>query len=100
MATKAQLEAELATLKAQLAQPTPAPDPTPETNDDAADETTADDKHGFVTLLKEHGIDPDDIEALWTKFSAELKDLPEQKPLVTAVAAFGLGFALGRMSKS
>ncbi|MBO9449753.1 hypothetical protein J7426_05765 [Tropicibacter sp. R16_0] len=97
MATKAQLEAELAALKSQLAAsnakpaPEPEPDPEPEQNDEQS---------AFTALLKEHGVDTHDIDALWAQFSSELSDLPEKKPLLTAVAAFGLGFALGRMSKS
>ncbi|WP_164659043.1 hypothetical protein [Tropicibacter sp. Alg240-R139] len=93
MATKAQLEAELATLKSQLAASKPEPVPEPEP-DDTEEHST------FSALLKEHGVDTRDIDALWAQFSTELSDLPEKKPLLTAVAAFGLGFALGRMSKS
>ncbi|SLN41930.1 hypothetical protein TRL7639_02150 [Falsiruegeria litorea R37] len=99
MATKAQLEAELAVLKSQLAatdaKPVPKPDPEPDAEPEQPHEQSA-----FANLLKEHGVDSQDIDALWTQFSSELSDLPEKKPLLTAVAAFGLGFALGRMSKS
>ncbi|SPJ28868.1 hypothetical protein [Falsiruegeria mediterranea] len=99
MATKAQLEAELAELKSQLAasdaKPAPKPAPEPESEPEHGDEQSA-----FAALLKEHGVDTQDIDALWAQFSSELSDLPEKKPLLTAVAAFGLGFALGRMSKS
>jgi len=95
MATKAQLEAELANLKAQMAQTRPEPEPRSE-----PEEPPVTDAQGaFSALLEDHGIDTSDIDALWRQFSDELKDLPEQKPLVTAVAAFGLGFALGRLSK-
>ena len=95
MATKAQLEAELATLKAQLATERPQPEPEPK-----PEPTVSDEQNAFAALLKDHGVDTKDIEALWAQFSTELSYLPEQKPLLTAVAAFGLGFALGRMSKS
>ena len=97
MATKAQLEAELAALKAQLADAAAKPEPEPEPE---AEPTQSDEQNAFAALLRDHGVDTKDIEALWAQFSTELSDMPEQKPLLTAVAAFGLGFALGRMSKS
>lgn len=95
MATKAQLEAELAALKSQLAKAEPTPEPEPVTEPEQADGQSS-----FSALLREHGVSTEDIDALWKQFSAELSDMPEKKPLVTAVAAFGLGFALGRLSKS
>lgn len=92
MATKAELQEELAQLKAQMAQ-RDAPD-------DVAQAKQADDAtSGWGEMLRSHGLDAADTEALMTKLSEELGDLPRNKPLITAIAAFGVGFVLGRMSK-
>lgn len=96
MATKAQLEAELAELKAKAAEETPTPPEQPNQDPDEPDEA----RSALDEMLSAHGLDAKEIEALWTQFSTELGDLPQQKPLLTAIAAFGLGFVLGRMSKS
>ena len=93
MATKAEIEAELADLKAKMAEAEPAatrPGGTPEPDEPAT---------AWADLLKSQGIDPGDLETLWQQLSEELGDLPQNKPLLTAIGAFGLGFALGRMSK-
>lgn len=97
MATKAQLEAELATLKQQLEDRETVHE-TPAKADVEPD--NPDEQSAFSGLLKEHGFEGHEIDALWEQFSTELGDFPEKKPLLTAVAAFGLGFVLGRMSKS
>lgn len=92
MATKAQLEAELTELKAKLSR----------TEEPAEPEVSTDaDNHraSFDKMLSGYGVDSSDLDALWTQFSKELGDFPTQKPLMTAIAAFGLGFALGRITK-
>ncbi|WP_146345303.1 hypothetical protein [Falsiphaeobacter marinintestinus] len=88
MPTKAELEDELKALK----------------EDRARDQKDQDDqdppeKQTLADMLSSHGVDKDQIDALWSQFSEELGHLPERKPLMTVVAAFGLGFIIGRMSK-
>jgi hypothetical protein len=50
-------------------------------------------------LLKEHGVDADELKGLAESFLAELKDLSAKKPLLTATGAFLLGFLAGRASR-
>lgn len=95
MPTKAQLEEEIRDLRQQLQAPA-APQ---ERSGPPADEEDTD-RSEFAKLLEAQGIDTAQIEALWAQFSEELGDLPQNKPLLTAIAAFGLGFTLGRLSKS
>lgn len=103
MATKAELTAELADLRAQMAARDktgaddtgqPAPGATPDAGPDEAPSTG-----DWADMLKSQGLDPTDAQALLAQLSDELGELPQNKPLLTAIAAFGLGFALGRMSK-
>lgn len=53
----------------------------------------------WARLLAAHGLDSDESASLLEHLTRELGDLPHNKPLFTAAAAFGLGFVLGRMSK-
>jgi hypothetical protein len=50
-------------------------------------------------LLAAHGLSGEDTSKLLEQLTKELGDLPHNKPMLTAAAAFGLGFVLGRMSK-
>lgn len=50
-------------------------------------------------VLGEHGLAVEDLKGFWDQISAELKDLPAKKPLVTALGAFLIGFMAGRMSR-
>lgn len=50
-------------------------------------------------LLKEHGVDADELKGLAESFLAELRDLSIKKPLLTATGAFLLGFLAGRASR-
>lgn len=88
MATKAELEAELAELRKQIAQR------------DAPDEGA---ENSAPTMLSDymssHGFDAKDIAELWEQLSKELGHLPQNKPLLTALGVFALGVMLGRMSK-
>lgn len=98
MATKAQLMAELDLLKQQMASRDDTAPPAPETSKTDAD-TDNDPKSYLSTLLAAQGIDEGEIDALWSQLTGELGDLTREKPMLTAVAAFGIGFVLGRMSK-
>ncbi|GGH24070.1 hypothetical protein SAMN05444007_103449 [Cribrihabitans marinus] len=93
MPTKAELEKEISQLKAKATEKVPDPRKIEVPDKDEL-------KDGFRNLLEAQGIQPDEIEALWSDFRQQIADVPRDKPLMTAIAAFGLGFVLGRMSKS
>ena len=105
MATKAELETELAALRAEVE--TLAKDrssaPRSESERDVGDDheggTPPDHVAALHKLLRECGIDHDEIESLWKQFSSELEDLQQHKPVFLALGAFALGFVLGRSSK-
>ena len=99
MATKAELAAELDVLRAKLAA-RDAPD-APDTDQPAPEKTSDPDPQtgDWAEMLWAQGLDPTDTQALLSQLSDELGTLPSNKPLITAIAAFGVGFVLGRMSK-
>ncbi|MEM6576906.1 MAG: hypothetical protein AAF678_00310 [Pseudomonadota bacterium] len=117
MATRAEMEAELKMLRAKMAEseidrenappPTP-PDETEETNDppvsSAAAGSPADDERAEVRteldrLLTPLGVSQEELDELARQFWKELDTLPQNKPLLTAIGAFGLGFLVGRMTR-
>ncbi len=112
MVTKAELEAELAELKRELAEreateaAAEADAPQDRTEPAGPDEKTAPDpveqmREALAEALKSHGVDPADLDldGLWKQLSDEIADLARQRPALTAVTAFALGFILGRVSK-
>ncbi len=96
MATKAELEAELADLRKKLAdtKADAKADDAPEPDEDPPASTG-----GLAGILAEHDVKTEDLEDLWNQLVKELDGLPQRKPLLTAAAAFALGFILGRASK-
>jgi hypothetical protein len=90
MATKAELEAELAALKQQMTeQAAPeaqeaAQDPAPEVDGD----------QGLAAALG--ALKSGDFAGLAGQLEHELKDLSLSKPVMTALGAFALGFMVGR----
>ncbi len=101
MATKAQLMAELELLKQQMASrdDLASSKMSNAKPDDVGDDQDHDPKSYLSKMLEAHGVDKDEIDALWTQLTEELGDLTREKPLLTTAAAFGVGFILGRMSK-
>jgi len=99
MATKAELQAELEQLRAQMTQRRESDDGESSAEADEAGTNDAQPQDGWASLLKSQGLDATDTEALLEQLSEELGDLPHNKPLITSIAAFGVGFVLGRMSK-
>lgn len=112
MATKAQLMAELDLLKQQMASrddiPSSDPDPAKSetgtgsggnAGDETGEEAGNEAKSYLGSLLASQGIDDSEVEALWSQLTDELGDLTRDKPLLTALTALGIGFALGRLSK-
>ena len=118
MVTKAELEAELAELRRELAERdraaadseaaagadtdtatdsgAGAPDPA-----GAADVAAGRMREALDEVLRAHGVDPAalDLDRLWEQLAGEIGDLSRQRPALTAIALFSLGFILGRMSK-
>lgn len=97
MATKAELEAELAKLQSELSDLKAAPRATPD-SDEAPAESDApeaaapeDHKDDMIGALKDG-----DIEGIVKSLMDELEDLPSRKPLLTALGAFIVGYMIGR----
>ena len=99
MATKAELATELAYLKKQMTERDASTRADPETETETDPETQENAPGDWTALLKEKGLWSDDTAELLEKLTGEFEDLSHDKPLLTAAAAFGLGFVLGRMSK-
>lgn len=82
MATKAELEAELATLRAELA----ARDRPEKAEENDEDKGGKDEGAGLA----------DNLEKDIGEILADLEDLPNKQPLLFALGAFAVGFMLGR----
>ena len=96
MTTKADLNAEFVHLRQKQARTDSPPAPEAESGDTPPAPDNAPD---WAELLGQHGLDIDDPAGLIKQLTKELDTLARDKPLLTASAAFGLGFVLGRMSK-
>ncbi|WP_068115491.1 hypothetical protein [Tropicimonas marinistellae] len=107
MTTKAEYEAELQKLRRILTEAREAvpasmeedeatsADERPEPDEDSKNaETAPDDGTSIDWALSQ--IDSSELEGLLAKFSEEVKDLHEHKPILTVFGAFLLGYALGR----
>lgn len=96
MATKAELEAELASLKKQLAEreALSTSQTAAENVETAVDEIggpTGDDLDEAFAALREG-----DLGALAQQLKDEIKGLPLNSPVLTTIVAFLLGYMLGR----
>ncbi len=96
MATKADLEAEVAllrgqneALKSQAAQSGAQDSSKPATQDTHIPTQISD-------ALKDHGIDPTDIENLGTHLADELTKLNKDHPILTLLGVFAIGCIVGR----
>lgn len=90
MATKAELEAELAELRRQLAERDRATEEHPPdvaTPEEAAQ--TADDTE----------LDSEDWDALFKEIVEEFESLPQKRPLLVAAGIFAFGWLIGRSSR-
>ena len=102
MATKAELEAELKTLRRALKQSrdeagsTGTADVSSNDEDQATQATQAD---GLQQLLDEHGINAETLDAFKSNLIAELTELQKEKPLVVLAATLALGIIIGRAFK-
>lgn len=85
MVTKAQLEAEVADLRRQLAEQSQTPDPKqpgPEDHHETVTEKITDNLDAWTTQIEE--------------VLTELEDLPHKKPILFALGVFALGYLIGR----
>lgn len=94
MATKAELEDELAALRSELEKARAESRPASESTDAAETQSGA-----LKRILADHGVEADTIEGLAETLVDELKVLQKEKPLTLALAAFALGLVVGRASK-
>lgn len=92
MATKAELETELALLKSEMAK-------RPDAETSTAPDTEAAKSKTVKTTLAEYGIDAESLEELGSNLSKELLELQKEKPLVVLVTAFAFGCLMGRAFK-
>jgi len=99
MATKAELQAELAELKREMGKGAQTRQSNPAKialSDDAEQTPEADTLH---RLLDQHGIDADTLGSVGADLLEELTELQKDKPLIVLAAAFALGVIIGRTVK-
>lgn len=89
MATKAQLEAELAELRQQLAQQA-------RRNDSGSEAEPAKSAERPGGDAADPEADNPDWETQLQEVLKEVEDLPHKKPLLLALAALALGYLIGR----
>lgn len=90
MTSRSDFARELAALQKQLDS---LPDPVPPGGQDAPKPPSLD------TLLDDYGLKFNSLEEVWDRLNAELDGVPQDKPLLTALAALGIGYLLGRVSR-
>ncbi|MGR3661513.1 MAG: hypothetical protein ACU0CA_10080 [Paracoccaceae bacterium] len=99
MATKAELEVELAELRREMKQRDKAPKPRGSNVDTENDKGRTPEPEGLQQLLDEHGIDAESVGVFKANLLEELTELQKEKPLVILVAALALGIIIGRTFK-
>ncbi len=90
MTSRTDFAAELADLQRKLAD---QPAPRIATPRSAPEDFTLD------TFLGEHLAGLKSIEDLWDRLNDELDGVPKDKPLLTLIAALGVGYLLGRATR-
>jgi hypothetical protein len=98
MATKAELESELADLKQEMRQRGEETKKDEPPQGSSKSEPASSEKSDLQQLLLSHGVDAETVEALGENLLDEIKTLQKEKPLVVLVAAFALGLLVGRAS--
>lgn len=98
MATKAELEAELAKLRSELSDLKSTPRAAA---DDVGDEVADADSEPKDASVEDHkavveALQEGDLESIVQALMDELEDLPSRKPLLTALGAFIVGYLIGR----
>ncbi len=99
MASKTELEAELEHLRAQNDALSLEAGESPKKNkvDDSRNETDAMDS--LRQLLDEHGIDGENLDALFTQLTDEFTKLQKEYPIAVLLSIFVFGFVAGRTFK-
>ena len=96
MATKAELEAELASLKEKLAEANARAESGAAARDD---ETENDQSSKKPADENDQRSAEDALAEIWDQLQEELGDLPSKKPWLTVGAAFVLGLLIGRSTR-
>ncbi len=99
MATKAELEAEVASLRQKNEDLRSAAAQSSEAEDPQVVSSDADLSKQLSNSLKEHGIDTSDLEALGKQLASQVAEAQKEYPLATLVGAFVVGFVVGRALK-
>lgn len=90
MTSRSDFARELAALQNQLDS---LPDPVQHAAQDAPRPVS------LETLLDDYGLKFNSLEDVWDRLNAELDGVPQNKPLLTALAALGIGYLLGRVTR-
>jgi len=99
MATKAELQAELETLRRALQQSRDEAGSNGAADVASNDADQATQADGLQQLLDEHGINAETLDTFKTNLIAELTELQKEKPLVVLAATLALGIIIGRAFK-
>lgn len=96
MATKAELEAELARLRTLNESLSSKAEQNSESKDPTDTSAQAHLAEGVQRVLDEHGIDRASVERMGGKLIEELSTLQKEYPLAVLLSAFALGCVAGR----
>lgn len=96
MATKAELEAELALLRQQNEAAKTQKEITAESDETPGPSDSSHLPTGLSNALREHGIDAADAEAIGKQLVDEMIKLHKEHPLVTLLGVFAVGCIVGR----
>lgn len=99
MATKAELEAELSSLRAQLAAEKPRPKPLRDTPPKKVPEEETLLPQAIQKIFDEHGIDSSSIDAAGKQITDEFTKLQRDYPLAALLAVFVAGYFAGRATR-
>lgn len=99
MATKAELEAELAVLRREMKQRDEEVKPASSDVVAAKSADQSPEANGMQQILDEHGINAEAVDAFKDNLLEEFTELQKDKPLVVLVAALALGIIIGRAFK-
>jgi hypothetical protein len=99
MATKAELEAEIASLRKQNASPEPEAEQDPKNGSLSETSAPTQLEEGVQRALEEHGGDGADVEAVQKQLMDELTRLQKEYPLAMLLGTFALGVVVGRALK-
>jgi hypothetical protein len=99
MATKAELDAELTTLKREIKQRNATAEPSRSDVNTSEDADQTSEPEDLQQLLDEHGINEESVKDFKANLLKELTELQKEKPLVALVAVLAVGIIIGRTFK-